>query len=195
MCSAREGIPRLLEDIIDFLDRNEDNMFISSFWRDTFELMPKYFDLQYLFDVHDEKFIFFSLAFEKTVPNKDNPLHFMVSNSLLVLIQMAIVGKASSIVLFGADGGAPQDSKEYYYHQGDVGHRGSIDGKIKVCPIENLAVDTDTYFNPIALTTLTNLYKTYDFASIGIFNCSENSLYTPFAKVSYDTAFKHLLTN
>jgi len=193
MCSSREGIPNVLEDIIDFLDRDMDNIFISSFWRNTFELMPKYFDLQYLLNKHNKKFIFFNLTFEKTVPNKDNPLHFIVSNSLLVLIQMAIISKASSIVLFGADGGFKKDGKEWYYQQGDSGHRGYVGGETKVGPVKTLANDTDTYFNPIAPITINNLYTTYDITRINILNCSKNSLYTPFTKVSYDDAFKHLL--
>ena len=193
MCSSREGIPNVLEDIIDFLDRDMDNIFISSFWRNTFELMPKYFDLQYLLNKHNKKFIFFNLTFEKTVPNKDNPLHFIVSNSLLVLIQMAIIGKASSIVLFGADGGAPQDSKEWFHKQNDSGYRGVTTGDLVRDAKKDILKDTLTFFNPIVSTALNNLYKTYGLTPIKILNCSENSFYTTIPKVSYDTAFAHLL--
>jgi len=59
--------------------------------------------------------------------------------------------------------------------------------------MKTLANDTDTYFNPIAPITINNLYTTYDITRINILNCSKNSLYTPFTKVSYDDAFKHLL--
>ncbi len=194
MCSSREGIPNTMNDIIHFLDRDEDNVFISSFWRDTFMLLIDIgFKIQLFFDNHNEKLIFFDLTFEKTVPSTNDPLTFTVSNSLLVLIQMAIISKASSIVLFGADGGFKEGAKECYYRQDDHGHRGSIDGKIKVGPIETLVDDTNTYFNPIAPTALVNLYATYDFNPIEVLNCSEDSFYTTFPKVSYDTAFKHLI--
>ena len=194
MCSSNAGIPKIMKDVINFLERDEDNVFISSFWRATFTLLLDIgFDLQLFFDYFNAKLVFFDLTFEKTVPNRDNPLKFIVSNSLLVLIQIAIIGKASSIVLFGADGGFKEGAKEYYYRQDDVGHRGSIDGKIKIGPVETLADDTKNYFNNIALIALTNLYTTYDFTPIKILNCSEDSLYTPFPKASYDTAFKHLI--
>ena len=194
MCSSREGIPKTMNDIINFLDRDEDNVFISSFWRDTFQLLlDTGFNLQQFFDAYNQKLLFFNLTFGGGVPNTNNPLHFTVSNSLLVLLQMAIIGKASSVVLFGADGGFKEGAKECYYRQDDLGHRGSIDGKIKFGPVETLASDTDTYFNPIALPALTNLYATYKITPIKILNCSEDSLYTTFQKVSYGTAFKHLI--
>ena len=194
MCSSREGIPSVLNDIIDFLYRDEDNVFISSYFRDTFGLLPTYFDLQHLFDKQGDKFIFFNLDFVTTVPNKDNPLLFMVSNSLLVLIQIALVGKASSVVLFGADGGLEDSAKKCYYRQDDLGHRGRVDGKIVVTSVENLINDTNKYFNCIAPIALPNLYDTYDLSPIDILNCSENSLYTPFPKISYDDTFNYLLS-
>jgi len=110
---------------------------------------------------------------------------------------MAIVGKASSIVLFGADGGSKNDAKEWYHRQNDIGHRGPVDMfscDYIVSPKEHLLNDTNKYFNPIAQIALDNLYNTYGFAPIEILNCSEDSLYTPFPKVSYDAAFKHLTT-
>ena len=192
MCSSREGIPGILEDIIDFLDRDEDNMFISSFWRGTFDLLPKYFDLQYLFDKHNKKFIFFSLGFVTTVPDKEHPLHFIVSNSLLVLMQMAIVGKTQSIVLFGADGGFSKDPDEWFYRQDDPGYRSSFNGGLIRTPKDAIIAHTNDYCNTIAPITLPNLYEAYGFAPTAILNCSENSLYTPFTKVSYDTAFEYL---
>ena len=54
MCSSREGIPCVLGDINAFLNRDEDNIFISSLWGDTFELMPKYFDLQHFYNKYNE---------------------------------------------------------------------------------------------------------------------------------------------
>ena len=193
MCSSREGIPRDMKDIVDFLNRDEDNMFVSSFWRDTFELMDRDFDLNQFLSKYDRKLIFFDLSWERTVPNSDWPLHFIVSNSLLVLLQIAIIGKASRIVLFGADGGYGKNVKEWYYRQEDSGHRGSATGEFIVAPQENLIYDTNRYFNSIFPIAIRNIYKTYNLAPIDILNCSENSFYTPFPKVSYDDAFEYLI--
>lgn len=194
LCSSREGIPKLEKDIIKFLRRDEDNMFVSSFWRNTFELMDSDFDLSQFLSKYDRKLMFFSLSFERIVPNSNHPLHFIVSNSLLALIQLAIIGKASRIVLFGADGGCERGVEEWYYRQSDPGHKGSAMGEYRVGPKENLINDTNKYFNPIAEIAIRNLYKTYDLAPIDILNCSPNSIYTPFPIVSYDDAFEYLLT-
>lgn len=193
MCSSREGIPRAMKDIVDFLNRDEDNMFVSSFWRDTFELMDRDFDLNQFLSKYDRKLIFFDLSWERTVPNSDHPLHFIVSNSLLLLIQLAVIGKALRIVLFGADGGCGKNVNEWYYRQEDSGHRGSATGEFIVAPQENLIYDTDRYFNSIFPIAIRNIYKTYNLAPIDILNCSENSFYTPFPKVSYDDAFDYLI--
>ncbi len=193
MCSSREGIPRAIKDIIDFLNRDDDNMFVSSFWRDTFELMESDFDLNQFLSKYDRKLIFFDLSWERTVPNSNHPLHFIVSNSLLGLVQLAIIGKASGIVLFGADGGCEKNVKEWYYRQEDPGHRGSATGEYIVGPREDLINDANKYFNPIAPIAIRNIYETYNLAPIDILNCSENSFYTPFPKVSYDDTFEYLL--
>ncbi len=195
MCSSREGIPKAMGDIVAFLNRDEDNMFVSSLWRDTFELMDSDFDLNQFLSKYDRKLIFFSLSWEKTVPNRNQPLHFIVSNSLLGLIQLAIIGKASRIVLFGADGGFKKDAEEWYYRQSNPGHRGAAMGEYIVGPKENIINDTNRYFNPIAPIAIRNIYKTYNLAPIDILNCSENSFYTPFPKVSYDDAFEYFLTD
>ena len=54
MYSAREGIADTMDDIVAFLSRDEDNMFISSFWRNTFSLLPKEFDLIQFFIKYDK---------------------------------------------------------------------------------------------------------------------------------------------
>jgi len=162
MCSSREGVPKTMSDIINFLNRDEDNAFISSFWRDTFQLLlDTGFDIQQFFDDYNKKLVFFNLTFGRTVPTTNDPLHFIVSNSLLVLMQMAIIGKASSIVLFGADGGAPQDSTEWFYRQDDLGYRSVTAGNFIMDAKKDILKDTLTFFNPIASTALNNLYKNF----------------------------------
>lgn len=183
MCSAREHMTDYINEIITFLNRDEDNLFVSSFWRDTFELMGTDFNLNLFLSKYDEKLIFFSVSLERTVPNSNFPLHFILSNSLLGLIQLAIIGKASRIVIFGSDGYCKDTGDVYYNNQ-----CGSDEVRRK-----SVIYDTNIYFNPIAPVTIRNLYKTYNISPIEILNCSEDSACTPFPNVSYDDAFDCLL--
>ena len=183
MCSAREHMPDYINDIINFLNRDENNMFVSSFWRDTFELMGSDFDLNQFLSKYDRKLLFCSISLERTVPNRNFPLHFILSNSLLVLIQIAIIGKASRIVLFGVDGYCKNNGEGYYRNQctsDDMRQKTVLD-------------DTNKYFNSIAPITIRNLYRTYNLSPIEILNCSEDSVCTPFPNVSYDATFDCLL--
>lgn len=189
MNSCREAMPEFIKDIINFLNRDEDNMLVSSFWRNTFELIDSDFDLNQFLSKYNGKLIFFSLSFERTVPNSDHPLHFIVGNSLQILIQLAMIGKASRIVLFGADGYCKENIEEYYYRQGQY----KSSPREALIAREGLINDTNKYFNPITPIAIRNIYETYNLAPIDILNCSENSFYTPFPKVSYDDAFEYLL--
>jgi len=184
MDSCYKNIPFTIKNIIDFLNRDEDNMFISSFWLDAFGLLDNDFDLNQFLSKYDRKLIFFYLIKERTVPDSDHPLHFYLGNSLQMLIQLAMLGKASRIVLFGADGYCKENIEKYYYRQGEYG----------TSPRENLIHDTK-WFNATMPIATRNIYKTYNLAPIDILNCSENSFYTPFPKVSYDDAFRYLLLN
>ena len=182
MDSARENIPPTIKDTIYFLNRDEDNILISSLYPKIFELMNNDFALNQFLSKYDRKLIFFYLFEERTVPNSDYPLHFTHSNSLQVLIQLAIIGKASRIVLFGADGYCKENIKEYYFRQGEY----------PPAPREHLIFDTKR-FNAATPIAIRNTYETYNLAPIDILNCSENSFYTAFPKVSYDDAFEYLL--
>ncbi len=182
MNSCREKIPRTIKDTINFLNRDEDNILVSSFYRNAFELMNNDFDLNQFLSKYDRKLIFFYMLRERTVPNSDYPLHFTFDNSLQTLIQLAMIGKASRIVLFGADGYCKENIKEYYFRQGEY----------PPAPRENLITCTKC-FNAAMPIAIRNTYETYNLAPIDILNCSENSFYTPFPKVSYDDAFDYLL--
>ena len=187
MCAAPRGIHDAIKAIFNFLNRDEDNMFISSLWADNFRLMDTSFSLNQFLDDYDRKLLFFSSGLERTIPNSNYPLHFIFGNSLQVLIQLALIGRAASIVLFGADGHCEENAKENYYRQNEYEpQRGPLAGWW-------INRDTKRYFNPITSIGIRNTYKTYDLAPIDILNCSENSFYTPFPKVSYDDAFDYLL--
>lgn len=185
--SGREGMGSAIGSVIDFLKRPEDNLFISTFFRDAFGLLGNDFNLNEFLHAYDQKLLFFSLDKQKNLPNPDRPLHFMESNSLLLLIQLALIGKAQSIVLFGADGHGGEGSNKYYYRQDEY----SIKGWSGVN--ESLMNDTKHFFNNIASIAIENTCRTYDVALTNILNCSVNSFYTPFAKIAYDEAFDFLL--
>ncbi len=184
MNSSPENIPFTIKDTINFLNRDEDNMLVSSFCFNAFELMSRDFEPNQFLSKYDRKLIFFSLGHERTVPNSDNPLHFSFGNSLHILIQLAMIGKASRIVLFGADGYCKENIKEYYYRQGEY----------RTAPRKYLIIDTKR-FNAAMPIVIRNTYKTYNLAHINILNCSENSFNTPFPKISYDDTFEYLLTD
>lgn len=183
MCSAREHLAKYIKDITSFLGKNSNNIFISSFWRDTFELMGNSFSVEQFLNQYDKQLLFFSLSINRTVPNSHLPLHFILSNSLLVLIELAIIGRASKIVLFGADGYCKTTGINYYKNQ-------AADDNIRQ---KSIISDTNKNFNPIAPIAIHNIYKTYDINPIEILNCSEDSACTPFPKVSYNDAFDYLL--
>lgn len=182
-----ENLVETINDVIRFLERPDDNMLISTFGRnnDIFSWLDDEFDLNRFLDVYNEKLVFFGISHDRTVPNKDQPLHFISGNSLQMVIQMAVIGKASRIVLFGADGGCKSNIKEHYYRQGEY----------KPMPREDLIRDTNLCFNPIMPLAIRNVYRTYNLPPIEILNCSEHSYYDPFPKISYDDAFEYLLTD
>lgn len=182
-----ENLQKTINDVIRFLERPDDNMLISSFGRhnDTFNWLNDDFDLSRFLNVYDKKLIFFGLSYDRTVPNKDQSLHFISGNTLQMVIQMAIIGKASRIILFGADGGYSKDKDSFFYKP----------YAYDSVPSENYILDTNICFNPIMPLAIRNVYKTYNLPAIDILNCSEHSYYNPFPKISYNDAFEYLLTD
>lgn len=185
MSTVPAAIPLFLKDIIIFLNRDEDNMFVSSFGGDiyTFGQVRCDFDLNQFISKYNQKLIFFDLKNERTFPNSSYPFHFIGSNSLLMLIQLAIIGKASKVVIFGADGYSDKKNGEHYYRQNE--YKGASNKILKYV--------TDKQYNPVAPIAIRNTYETYDLKPIEIINCSEKSFYTPFPNVSYNYAFEYLL--
>lgn len=184
MASAvRDAIPEYMKDIIDFLNRDEDNMFISSFYGDTFGLMDSNFNLNQFLSEYDNKLLFVDVGDDRSFPNEKCPLHFIPSNTLMALIQLAIIGKASKIIIFGADGYIDNNIKKHYYRQNEY----------KGAPNKTLKYVADRQYNPVAQIAIRNTYTTYKLTPIDIINCSEKSYYTPFPNVSYDYAFEYLI--
>ena len=115
MDSCSKNIPLNMQYIYNFLDNPDDNIFISSFYNDTFGQLGKEFGLKDFLKKYDDKLLFFYLSWLRSVPNSSQPLHFIASNSLLIMIEIALIGKPSSIMLFGADGGVSINKKKIIY--------------------------------------------------------------------------------
>lgn len=181
LAGANRGLPPVMPDIAAFLNRTDDNLFVSSFYESQFELLPN-FNLQEFLKKYDSKLLFPYGSRDKNVPDSNHPLHFLPGNSLAWLIYLAVIGKAAKIVLFGADGYTKSASQETYYRPSKYG----------IEPQTALIRDTYAFFNPVVLITLKNIAKTYQLQLPPILNCSEVSFYTPFPTVSYDHALAYL---
>ena len=183
MASDRECIPPVMDDIFKFLDRGDRNIFLSSFWRNTFELTK--IDINQFIKTYDKKLLFFSLKAMpyNASPNSNEPLHFFVGNSLQILIQIAMISKSPRIVLFGADGGYPKGATECYYRQGEYWDKKGVN--------EALIFDTN-WFNVIMPVSCRNTCETFGLMPPEIINCLSESNYNVFPRVTYDEAIKYL---
>ena len=182
MDSCRENIPMTMPEILEFLERGYPNLFISTFCRNTFELLGDRFNLPGFINRYSQSLLFFYLASTCDVPSQENPLHFTEGNSLQMAIQIAVISGALKIVLFGADGGASSENR--YYRQE------SYHGPVPY--VAKLLQDTINHFNPVMPVSVQNTCEAYDIPVPVILNASMSSLYTPFPKCDYDTAFRVL---
>ncbi len=184
MVSDRNVVPLVIDDVGKFLNRDEDNVFLSSFWGDTFGKTD--LDIPWFLKTYDNRLLFFNLDYshdDDTVPNLTKPLHFTVGNSLQVLIQIAIICKAPSIILFGADGGYKKGDAECYYRQDEYwGQKGLNDW---------LHHDLE-FFNAEMPISIKNTLATYNLKMPDILNCSPDSRYEVFRKVNYNEVFEYL---
>mgnify|MGYP000081783559 FL=1 len=183
MNSTRKNMPNHFDDILFFLNREEDNIFISSLYGDAFGLMPDSFNFGSFSKAYNNKLLFFWVDDQGSYPNKSNPLVFNSGNSLMVSIQLAIIGKASEIILFGADGYSKRNSgSDYFKHElyspGDYYNTG--------------VEDTRYFFNRNFSRLISNVYRTYNLEKINIINCSSNSNYLWLPKFTYDEILIHL---
>ncbi|OGM98928.1 MAG: hypothetical protein A2915_03110 [Candidatus Yanofskybacteria bacterium RIFCSPLOWO2_01_FULL_41_34] len=189
------GGASLFDRITDFLNRNDDNLLISSFYGNQLNLLGPHFNLQEFLDKYNNKLFFPSYSTNRTVPDNNRPMHFFASNSLAGLIYMAIIGKASKIVLFGSDGYTLEKNPEktYYRSKEYLSNKYEYERNNQQKLVEPLINDANKLFNPIVPLSLRNIYKTYPIKPVPILNCSEVSYYTPFPKTSYNDTFAFLL--
>ncbi len=171
MASADEcGIPN--DTHIEYLERGDDNIFISSrkAWGK--------------FDItkYDDKLLFFETdppPLIRPIPTADEPLTFRpLASFALLLIMVNLVG-ASEVFLFGADGGQKVGGKLYY----------------EDWPSQSwgrLAMDT-RILNENFRTILRRACNLYNVEPARIYNVSPNSAYTCFDKIDYEEAVKRLI--
>ena len=114
------------------------------------------------------------------VPNLEYPLHFSAYNSLTALLSLIVIGEPSKIVLFGADGGGPYyRENEVMQSYGDSPNQGA------------LSRDAGD-FNRVMGGILDKIYKTHLVPRVDIVNCSPQSRYEVFPKLTYDQTFAWL---
>jgi len=174
-----------IQEIMDFLERDDDNVFISE-RRNYIEKSGD--NLLKLYNNYDEKLLFFtSINTWNERPNAEYPLHFLAQNSLSILILVALIAIPEAIVLFGADGGGDtkETSKLYWMNDSMEVHP---DGLL---PWQSLKRDIAwfNYYTTDIIERVRNLFETGD---VPILNCSEKSLIDVFPKLSYDETIKYI---
>lgn len=195
LCSSPSiGIDVEIKNIIRFLERQENNLFISVKMSFYFAAMPQWFDFNEFMSKYNEKLLFNDLVFPVSCdeapeffnqfPSVEFPLHFVSANSLSILLSLIVIGGASRVVIFGGDGGGV-DPGGLYFRESELGNYPELgDGR-------GLFADTKT-FNERMLPLLGKIYKIYGLQSVEIINCSQRSHYTPFRKLSYNETFSLL---
>lgn len=197
MCSAPQALEGEIGNVINVLERPENNLFISTKLAFNLAAMPQWFDLSQFMAKHDEKLLFFDAVYPffhhlagwlfAQFPSEEFPLHFVAQNSLSILLSLVVIGEPSRVVIFGGDGGRI-DPNGLYFKEPKLTHPQV--GPLNVIE-ETLTADART-FNETMLPMLGKLYKIFDLKPVEIINCSEKSHYTPFRKLSYDETFSLL---
>lgn len=180
----------IIDDAIDFLERQEDNIFISE--RDSILSleMTHGINLHEFIKKYDEKLLFFT-GTPSTVmtiggglllqnPSIEYPLHFLRQSSLGILLPLALIGQASNVVVFGGDGGRINEPELHFRETGETFPESVYE--------ESLTFDAKR-FNLTMPPMLEKVYRIYNLSPVDIINCSVQSNYTPLKKLSYDETF------
>jgi len=185
-CGAPEcDIPT--EEHIEYLSRKTPNMFVSlrkAFQRDFDEVQGKY----------DDKLLFVNVDESGTirqVPNESEPLHFRALPSFALLIFVLTIAGAEKVILFGADGGRIGDNPLYY---GDVlKDMVKVGGGMQVRggSLGRLMLDC-RILNENFPQILRRVCKLYNVKEPEIINCSPESNYDIFKKMTYDETLEIL---
>ena len=187
---GREGERPDIVEVVDFLERQEDNIFISEPDMRALEKAQGITMDEFIMK-YDRKIIFYtglpgttltigsSLLFP--VPSREYPLHFLRQSSFTILLSLALIGEPSMVAVFGGDGGRTNIPELHYRGSG-------ADDVTEAATADSLAFDT-RLFNITMPMILDNVRKTYGLTPVDIINCSMQSNYTPLRKLSYDDTF------
>ena len=171
------GVGSQMDNVIDFLDRQEDNMFISE--RDSFYPLERTlgFSPDEFIRKYDKKLLFFTGVPTTTMtiadglflrtPSLEYPLHFLRQSSFSILLSLAIIGKAPMVVVFGGDGGRVSEKELHFRDTG--GTRPNNEETASW-----LMLDT-RLFNMTMPVMLDKIYKMYNLKPVDIVNCSLQS--------------------
>lgn len=188
--AIRSGVDSRMGSVIDFLERQEDNIFVSE--RDSFHVLESAegFILDEFIKKHDKKLLFFTgvpatsitmgSGISLRTPSIEYPLHFLRQSSFSILLSLALIGKAPMVVVFGGDGGRIQGEELHY--------RDSASNVPETALEQSLMFDTRV-FNMTMPLMLEKIYRMYNLSPVDIINCSMQSNYTPLRKLSYDDTF------
>lgn len=185
------GLPSQISNVVSFLERQEDNFFITDEPALRQPGFPDWYSRDRFIQKYDSKLLVYDAVWHpnplfELVPDPEHPLHFPAYNSLTALLSLIIIGMPCKIVLFGADGGGP------YYRQDEI-MRSKNESPIPW----NLEGDARD-FNQVMEDILVRVYRTYGIpvhitlAPIDIVNCSSKSNYAPFKKLTYSETFDFL---
>jgi hypothetical protein len=157
-----------MSNIINFLERPEDNIFISekhSFYKDHRKEMPEGFNLDKFIEKYDKKLLFFTSTFtyimidtglSLPIPSMEYPLDFPGELSFSILLSLAIIGGASRVVIFGGDGGRI-NTGEFYFRETGQNEPGSVLERS-----EQAHMFCTKLFNVVMPLVLENIYKIYN---------------------------------
>ncbi len=173
MASAKEcDVPT--QRHIDFVSRPDKNCFITekvSFHHSYEPFMKEHGDKVLLFHAdRSESMLYF--------PTHKQPLNFMAQASFSVLLQLAIIGEAQYIGLFGADGGYLPNNPLYW-------------GGWKSDSEVRLDYDTQV-LNKVFKRLIKNTCEAYGLSYSVIFNASSESKYLAFPKIGYEGAIEFM---
>ena len=169
-----------LDHITEFLGRPEDNLLITC--RPASSLLPDSAGFEHQFDA---KLLYFSML-ENLLATPLDPLNFLSGNTLSMLVPLLQLGHPRRIVLFGADGVAPDDGAPTHYRRSSPefgGTRALTDEAWR----GRLAHDTRR-FNGICELQVMCLCGLFGVDEVPVFNASPHSGYRTFPRITVDDA-------
>lgn len=185
-------------NLIDFLERQENNIFISS--RKSFREQPMRslcLNVDKFIQKYDKKLLFFTASPASVllrgglflqIPSIEYPLHFPAQSSFSVLLSLALIGEAKMVVVFGGDGGRIEGQELYFRESGSALRQYNVLDSSREW---GLMMDAKT-FNLTMPLILEKINKIYNLRHVDIINCSLHSRYTPLRKLSYNDTFSLL---